>query len=181
MDFPFLPSENNWVMLVCKIICFEVFPGPHHTTSCCTDLKREGKKHSLWPCAVIPTKYLKLGLYSKRGFHCLLTPWKWEPGLLGERWLNPRCQVPAGSSHSSRQVLTARPSPWPFPSLGFGGLSPMWLEMLTGVCLTSGCPGGGSLPAFPVVPGILLPVSLGGGLMVSSHIRVPLTVKVLYY
>lgn len=57
----------------------------------------------------------------------------------------------------------------------------MWLEILTGVCLTLGCPDGGPLPSFPVVPGILLPVSLGGGLVVSSHIRVPLTVKVLYY
>lgn len=56
-------------MLVCKIICFEVFPGPHHTTlfSCCTE---EGGKNSIHfgSCAAISTKYLKLGLYSKRGF-----------------------------------------------------------------------------------------------------------------
>lgn len=57
----------------------------------------------------------------------------------------------------------------------------MWLEILTDVCLTLGCPDGGPLPSFPVVPGILLPVSLGGGLVVRSHIRVPLTVKVRYY
>ena len=93
-----------------------------------------------------------------------------ESLLSGPSWFLPLIQT---STHSTA-------FPRPRPSLGFEGLSHMWLETFTGVCLTLRCPGGGSLPSFPAVAGILLPMSLGDGLLVSSHIRVPLTVKVLY-
>lgn len=46
-------------MLFCKIIFFEVFPVPHHTTNCLTDLKKD-EKHSFWSCALTPTEDLKL-------------------------------------------------------------------------------------------------------------------------
>lgn len=110
-------------MLFCKIICFEVFPVPHNTTNCLTDLKRGKKKHSFWPCAVIPTKYLKLGPGSKRWL-CLLR--------LEMRTSRPPEEVVAGSSHSSRQAPHSMATPWASLSLGFKGLSHIWPETSEG-------------------------------------------------
>lgn len=50
-------------------------------------------------------------------------------------------RISFGFSHLSRQVPIAWTSPGSSPSLGFEGLSHLWLETLKSVCLTSWRPG----------------------------------------
>ena len=82
-----------------------------------------GGEHSFWACAVIPTKYLKLGPGSKRWLCCLL-----KPGNENRLASRPPEEGEAGSSHSCRQWPHSLASPRPSPALGIEGLSHIWPE-----------------------------------------------------